>query len=231
MTIICSKSLAQETLIDQATIDERKRLEMWEEPRHQLVFSQDSMRIMDIRIPPGDTSDFHLHRYATIYVVINSTSTGQQVYGHEWTRPLPSITPRNRRLSKGNIFDLSEQYVSKELYHRVCNSDTSTFHLIGILSVKTPKEFEKGVFQDFENPWFSAKRLIIEAKKESPLLQFSNEILVIQYTQGSSDIIENNVVHSRKTQAGNFSWHNVNTAFRIRNNSKNNLGLILIQIK
>jgi hypothetical protein len=78
----------------------------------------------------------------------------------------------------------------------------------------------KGIFQDFKNAWFSAKRLIIGPKKESQLFQFPKEVLVVQYSEGSSDIIENDVIHSRKTRAGSFSWHDENTAFKIKNNNE-----------
>ena len=40
------------------------------EPRHHVVYESPSMRVHDIQIPPGDTTLFHTHDTAILYVPI-----------------------------------------------------------------------------------------------------------------------------------------------------------------
>ena len=65
--ILLAASLSSASM---ACADEAARFEMWEEPSHQLVFVEGPARILDVRIVPGVTSEFHKHRFATTYVVI-----------------------------------------------------------------------------------------------------------------------------------------------------------------
>ena len=65
-----SKITVLASLITLCGVANSADLEMWEEPSHQLVFNRDGTRVLDIRIVPGVLSEFHSHRYATAYVVV-----------------------------------------------------------------------------------------------------------------------------------------------------------------
>ena len=63
--------------------DEPQR-EMWEEPGHQLVFEHGDVRILDIRMVPGVTSEFHSHHFATVYIRIQDALMQNQNYAEAW---------------------------------------------------------------------------------------------------------------------------------------------------
>ena len=47
---------------------DEKVVPVHQEPRHHLVFDSDAIRVLDIQIPPGDTTLFHTHSNPILYV-------------------------------------------------------------------------------------------------------------------------------------------------------------------
>ncbi len=71
----------------QAPAPAEKIVPVFEEPRHHLIVDTPTLRILDIQIPPGDTTLFHMHNSAMIYVPISSSRTRNQNLGEEWPAP------------------------------------------------------------------------------------------------------------------------------------------------
>ncbi|NND06791.1 MAG: hypothetical protein HKN87_10470 [Saprospiraceae bacterium] len=202
------------------------RLEMWEEPRHQLVFEKDQLKVMEVRIPPSDSAFYHVHRYPTIYVVINDAKMWSQVWGKDWNR-----IPRPKYRERGSISDLSYGYYNRDLYHRVSNHDTATLHLIAVLSTKEAPMGDQVESEVVDNHWFREHRFALEGKIQTENLIFSNPTIVIQCSEGESVIQESDVTHSTKTKAGAFSWHEAGSTFRIENISSHEQLFVVIEIK
>ena len=89
-----------------------------QEPRHHNVFENEWVRVLDVRIPPGDTSFFHKHSTPSVFLVLSNTKTGSEV----------KVEPQQIRLTPGNIW--FEGFYDKPRIHRVWNADTSMFHTI-----------------------------------------------------------------------------------------------------
>src|SRR5271154_5328225 len=49
------------------------------EPRHHNIFENKWVRILDVHIPPGDTSLFHKHETPSVFLVLSNTKTGSEV--------------------------------------------------------------------------------------------------------------------------------------------------------
>jgi hypothetical protein len=88
------------------------------EPRHHNVFQNAWVRILDVRVPPGDTTFFHKHSTPSVFLVLSHTKTGSEVL----------VEPPKTRLTSGNIW--FEGFYDKPRIHRVWNSDTIEFHTI-----------------------------------------------------------------------------------------------------
>jgi hypothetical protein len=106
--------LAQ-TLKDSASI-----VQVRHEPRHHDVVDNEWVRILDVHIPPGDTSLFHKHTTPSIFLVLSNTKTGSQAL----------IEPRHRVFSKEGIW--FEDFTDTPRIHRVWNADRIPFHTIDI---------------------------------------------------------------------------------------------------
>ena len=205
--------------------DEDRRIDMWEEPRHQLVFSKDQLKIMEVRVPPGDTSQFHQHRFATIYIVINDALMSGQAYGKDWK------SSRTTRRDKYTISDRSMAYFENHTYHRVCNPDMTTMHLIALLSTKEPTDEVYGEGEGVNNRWFRENRLKLDADEKSKVLKFPYPTVLVQGGAGESAVLQGEVLHSFKTEGGAFSWHEAEIPFAVVNKSGGPQEFVVIEIK
>jgi len=215
---ICSVSIAG--------AEEDKRFEMWEEPSHQLVFVDGPARVLDVRIAPGVMSDFHKHRFATAYVIIQDALVANQYWEDEWSASGP------RELRDAGVTVDNANYVAKPYYHRVRNEDKKTFHVVAVINERSVESHPNGINDaKIDNAWFREHRVSVAAGENSENLKFDNDIVVVQFDSGPSHIIENGVAHSFKGAPAAFSWHPDGSAFRIANTATKGLEFVLIEVK
>lgn len=55
-----------------------------QEPHHRQLFQYGTTRIIDLQIPPGDTSWFHTHDWPVFYLTVADAQTRTQVLGEDW---------------------------------------------------------------------------------------------------------------------------------------------------
>jgi quercetin dioxygenase-like cupin family protein len=62
------------------------------EPHHRWVMEAPGFRVVDARIPPGASTEWHRHRYAHVSVRVQGSRISSQKQGEEWTaaEDLPS---------------------------------------------------------------------------------------------------------------------------------------------
>ncbi len=97
-----------------------------EEPRHHPVLENKYIRLLDVWLPPGDTTMFHVHEIPSLFVILSNTLTSSQVKGKDWdTASLGTAGATWYR-----------SFAEGPLIHRVCNTDRIPFHVndIEILS-------------------------------------------------------------------------------------------------
>jgi hypothetical protein len=203
---------------------------MWEEPSHQLVFVDGPARVLDVRIVPGVTSDFHKHRFATTYVIIQDALVANQFWDDEWS----ASGPRDYR-DPGATVDNSG-YVEKPYYHRVRNEDQRTLHLVAVINERSEKDASAtpdntGDDGAIDNGWFREHRVQLAAGSNSDTLKFANDIVLIQPVAGSSHVIENGIAHSFKNSPAAFSWHRAGFEFQIANSGEKDLEFVLIEVR
>jgi quercetin dioxygenase-like cupin family protein len=89
------------------------------EPHHHWVMQTSYFRVVDARIPPGETTQWHRHEFPNVGVRIQGSRISSQKSGGEWTSPqdLPS--------GAATIEKLPLPYV-----HRVKNSGSDEYHVV-----------------------------------------------------------------------------------------------------
>ena len=92
------------------------------EPRHQPVLTLPAARVLDVNLPPDDTSDYHIHAHDIFYAVVE----GSQV----WAQTLTGDTVGGDWES-GFLGDNTTNSV-EPVTHRVGNRGTTHFRLIAI---------------------------------------------------------------------------------------------------
>ena len=204
-----------------------RRLEMWEEPSHQLVFERGNTRILDIRIIPGVTSEYHLHRFATLYIIMQDALLQGQEHGEEMSaRAIRPYRP------PGSVMDRAD-YVTKNSYHRVMNNDDRTFHLVSIVNSAAPAgEAESTSSDDYlNNNWFAEHRINLATGATSDEIIFTNDAVLTQARKGLAHVVENGVSHSVRSESGAWSFHAAGSSFQVVNDSDEAQEFILIEVR
>jgi len=95
------------------------------EPRHKKVFENKYIRLLDVWLPPGDTSLFHIHSTPSLFLVFTGATVVSQIKGQVWVK---------EQMVPGTCWYRS--FFQDTLIHRVGNSGTTVFHVndIEILS-------------------------------------------------------------------------------------------------
>lgn len=93
-----------------------------EEPVHRPVFQNDKLRILNVLLPPGDTTQYHIHHTPSLFLFFTSTSTSSQLQG---------AAPTSGR-SQAGTFLFENLAAPHQRTHRVWNTDRDTFHVMDI---------------------------------------------------------------------------------------------------
>jgi quercetin dioxygenase-like cupin family protein len=118
--VLLAAALAQIT----TTQDQTKEVHVvpaFKESRHHLVFENDWVRVMDVRVAGGDTTDYHVHADRHLAVIIATARTWEQRLGEAASAPEDTD-------QVGNVLDNAD--ASLPYTHRVGNADQKPFHYI-----------------------------------------------------------------------------------------------------
>jgi hypothetical protein len=87
---------------------------------HHWAFENQYVRVYDMRIPPGETTDFHLHALDSVFVRVTGGLVGLQDQGQEWTKA--------EHLELGSVEVTAD--ASHPRTHRVRNEGTAEYHVV-----------------------------------------------------------------------------------------------------
>jgi hypothetical protein len=118
LSVVACGQPARQPVAEPARLD----VPVYQEPRHRLVFQSPLVRVLEVRIPAGDTTAYHVHANRLIGVAVQDARTWAQVKGAppSEVKPAPA-TPY--------VFDNWSQALPYT--HRVANADTVPLHYVG----------------------------------------------------------------------------------------------------
>lgn len=204
----------------------RAQVLVHEEPRHHVVFENDKIRILNVLIPPGDTTLYHIHHTPSLFLYFSTTTTFSQLQN------APATTGRGIR-GKFIFENLSSPNVR---VHRVWNVDTIRLHVMDIelLSKVTGFEQDPLVLRhlqlSIDTPWVRVYRLTLEPGNEFslsnsryPSMLVSMDTAAVQIQQGSKSNLETR-------QAGSFLAIKTGQSFALKNAGTNTANFALIEL-
>jgi quercetin dioxygenase-like cupin family protein len=163
-----------------------------QEPRHHLVYDSPAARVLDIQIPPGDTTLFHTHDTAILYVPIGRSQTRSQVLGAEWSGGAAAPQPAVPDAARPGRVNSVTTYVETPFTHRVNNVGSSLFRLIGIAN-RTPGSTDgaddvSGLSSQPElvNSWYRVHRVVLKAGEATAPHRHAVPIVVVMQTPGTA---------------------------------------------
>lgn len=195
-----------------------------DEPRHHNVFENAYIRVLDVRINPGDTSQMHKHATPSVFVVLHPVKTGSQVIVEEQKAtalfsPDPSIS--------------FEGFYKSPRIHRVWNEDTAMFHVmdIEILSkgehgAATPIQ-QDGCKLLFDEQPVRGYRLTLQAGATIQL-QRESPLFIIGLTDAAQPLSVNTTSISKE---GDFLFVPASQSIQFTNNNQQPYSFAVLEIK
>jgi hypothetical protein len=166
-----------------------------QEPRHHDLLDNEHVRLLDVHIPAGDTSAFHIHQTPSVFIVLHNVKTGSEVISEEDHRnsPIPHYD---------NIW--FEGFYGKPRIHRVWNNDSSEFHVMDIelpnkkyRNIVSPIRQGAFVFLFDEKP-VRAYRLNLNPSSDIFLPAVNTDILMILLTDSVQSVRVNEKSYHQK---------------------------------
>lgn len=198
-----------------------------QEPRHHPVLVNAHVRLLDVHIPPGDTSLIHIHQTPSVFLILNNVKTGSEVIQEE---------DHSKSLYRhdGNIW--FEGFYEVPRIHRVWNSDTAEFH---VMDIELPnknymvidsviREPSKSFEFLFEEKPVRVYKLIMRPGREISLDARKADILMIQISDAVNPVTANEKSFLKK---GAFLYIPAGNRILIKNNGSGLSAFAFLEIK
>jgi hypothetical protein len=203
----------------------RAQIPVSQEPRHHKILENDHLRLLDVHIPPGDTSMIHIHATPSVFVILNNVKTGSQVISEEdhSKSPIPHF---------GNIW--FEGFYEKPRIHRVWNSDSSEFHVMDVeLTNKNYITINGSIKQApftflFDEKPVRAYRLDLQPSANISIMPDGADILIILLTDSATSVRINEKDFHQK---GDFLYTSSGTNLGIKNSGPEKATFAFFELK
>jgi len=193
------------------------------EPRHHNVLENKYFRVLDVDIPPGDTTLQHIHSTPSVILFFSNTVTATQLRGQGWVK---STSVAGTALYR--------DFAKDTTIHRVSNWDTVPYHVtdIELLSAYNPGSkhtpFPLTLLFDEEKAF--AYRL---TKIEPNRVFFGNHGPMIAGLVSGDEIILRDMTHNKTIdiKPGKETYIEPGIAFNLSATSSKPVNLVLFEIK
>jgi hypothetical protein len=219
------KTILISSFIFYSTIMTAQVVTVSKEPRHHTILQNKFVRVLNVWLPPGDTTLFHIHATPSLFAILSNTYTGSQIMGEDWSDINVSVA--------GTVWYRS--FFQDTLVHRVANFDMIPFQAndIEILSSYNKNASSKKQLPYtllFDNEKASAYQLrsapiknqIIKDRGPMIAILISGEAL-FYYATGSKQRTE--------IKTGKALYIEPGTAFYFAGEGSKEINMVLFEIK
>jgi hypothetical protein len=205
---------------------------IYREPRHRLVLDSTRFRVLDVQIPPNDTTRYHIHNTAILYVAILTSPTSAQILGSDW--PTTPATPPFAAVGEVRI---DSTYVSEPVTHRVTNAGSGLFRLLAITSSGPARESASAGPQagpgvmELRSTWFEQSRVQLAERATTAWFVPASPLLVVQLRASRLALECDGSARQTLDQPGSWLLVPVRTRCRIINDGSESATAVAIHIK
>ena len=198
---------------------------------HHLALESGQIRVLDVQIPPGETSLLHIHRAPIIYVAIEASAIDVKPLGGEWRH-----TSVANWKPGGVAYELS--YAEKDFSHRVRNVGTGDFRLIAMTNsgpgISGPPPSDETVIPgEVENDlrWFRQSRVVVPRGESSGVFRSKHPAVVVQVSPGETEILAKDQTGRSMASSGSFVFVEEGHDFTVRNSASAPVTLVVIEAR
>ncbi|MFI5186650.1 MAG: hypothetical protein ACHQF0_08000 [Chitinophagales bacterium] len=195
------------------------------EPRHHNVFENDYIRILDVFIPPHDTTQFHIHNTPSVFIMLSKTATGSQLKGGQ---PVKDIS-----VAGSYWYD---SLVTPRI-HRVWNEDSTWFHPMDIELIAGKPHSDPPVLQNpflqlsFNKPLVNGYHLQLQKNTTIELPVSATGYLLVSTGDAIVKYRVNDLIQHRTMKSGHYTWIEPGKPFSITSDGNTPTGFLLLQLK
>lgn len=170
------------------------------EPRHHNVFENDYVRVLDVYIPPNDTTQFHLHNTPSVFITFTRTQTGSEIKGQQ--------PERSSSTAGFTWFDS----LNTPRLHRVWNEDNTWFHVMDIELTGSESGNNEQLLNNpslqllYNESLVNVYKLEIKDILEIKLPPSKKGYLLISLGDVLIEMERDSIPQHRKMKAGHYIW-------------------------
>ncbi|HEV8270012.1 MAG TPA: hypothetical protein VGQ04_01835 [Chitinophagaceae bacterium] len=195
------------------------------EPRHHNVFENEFVRILDVYLPPKDTTQYHIHNTPSVFIILTNTNVGSQLIGNQ---------PQKGANITGEI---SYDSLNTPRTHRVWNEDTGWFHVMDIELTSKRANLRIPPLQNpmlkllFNKEQVNGYEIEIRPGGNLLLPPSSNGYLLISKSETVIDYKITEAIQHRIMKAGHYLWIEAGKPITIMANNQTQASFVLLQLK
>lgn len=196
-----------------------------DEPRHHNVFENEYIRILDVFLPPNDTTEYHIHNTPSVFTTFTKTATASQLIGGQ---PVKNISEAG--------YTWYDSLVTPRI-HRVWNEDSTWFHVMDIELTSGKHRSNQRLLEEsslqllFNKPQANIYRLHLKAGDNMQLPASATGYLLVSLGDAVVDYKENNSLQHRIMKSGHYIWINRGLLSAITNAANTPSSFLLLQLK
>lgn len=195
------------------------------EPKHRPVFQNEYVRLLDVVLQPGDTTQFHIHSTPSLFLHFTKTNVGTQIKGQEWIKDVN--TP-------GKAWYRS--FTPDILVHRVTNCDTVLFHVtdMEILSPFDTTDLHPVKYLPFHLLFENEKALAYQITEENLKQKVTKNRgpLMAELAVGSKVFFHDAMTkQTKEIKNGQYLYIEPGTSFYFTANTTSEINMVLFEIK
>ena len=197
-----------------------------EEPRHPPVFQNDKIRILNALLPPGDTTQYHVHHTPSLFIFFTSTTTGSQLQG---------AAASTSTSAAGRI--IFENLAAPHLrIHRVWNMDKDSFHVMDVELLSKDSGFVQQPLTlpdlqlAIDTAWVRVYRLTLSAGNDFILRDKKRSLILVALDTALVQTKHNGKTQDQTLEPGSFFEIKGRRSFSLKNRGGDAAHFALLEV-
>jgi hypothetical protein len=197
-----------------------------EEPRHRPVFQNKDIRILNVRVAPGDTSLYHMHTTPSFFIRLTNTITGSQVQGEA------------KKAGKSQAGEIRFENLAppNNRVHRVWNADKDTFHVMDVELLMKKAVFDQkpltlpNLKLEIDTTWVRAYRLSLLKEIEFKSKNKKQSLVLVSLNASTVEIDQNGKRELQTLKPGSFFVISRKESFSLKNKTESTSQFVLLEL-
>jgi len=197
-----------------------------QEPRHHPVFENDKIRILDVHLPPGDTTQYHVHHTPSLFLFFSNTNIVTQLQG-------ASATQGHTTAGTMLYENLASPHVR---IHRVWNTDSAELHVMDIELLEKDSVFSQTKLNGpnlqlmIDTGWVRVYKITLDSQKSLSLKNKNRSFVLVEMNTGDAQLQSGHRPSAAASIPGTYFLINSGEIFSLKNNGINKMEFALLEL-